>query len=87
MDRELDLRRSIELGRQKLESIEKLPDGAIVLSDEWLNAVIVLDDLESELNNLLDNPPEHWSASVGAALQPPPHFNSGAIALPEPEEI
>jgi hypothetical protein len=45
-ERELVLRRSIGLGRQKLESvIEKLPDGALVLTDEWLNATLVLEDL------------------------------------------
>jgi|HubBroStandDraft_1064217.scaffolds.fasta_scaffold356085_1 hypothetical protein len=88
-ERELVLRRSIGLGRQKLESvIEKLPDGALVLTDEWLNATLVLEDLESELKNLLDNPPdsEDWSASVCVPVRPPPHLNSGAIALPEPEE-
>jgi hypothetical protein len=44
--------------------------------------------LESELKNLLDNPPdsEDWSASVCVPVRPPPHLNSGAIALPEPEE-
>jgi len=86
-ERELDLRRSIELGRQKLESaIENLPDGASLLTDETLTATIVLEDLESELASLLENPPESddWSASVSVPLKPPPHLNSGAIALPEP---
>jgi hypothetical protein len=83
-ERELALRESIALGRLKLESaIETLPDGAFVLSGEWLSARIVLEDLERELEDLRD--PDDWSAPVCVPRKPPPHLNSGAIALPEPE--
>ncbi len=87
-ERELALRQSIALGRQKVEAVsERLPDGTYVLSDEWLIARIVLEDLDRELEDLLENPPnsDDWSASVCAPLKPPPHLNSGANALPEPE--
>jgi hypothetical protein len=87
-ERELVLRRSIELGRQKVESlIEELPDGGLVLSDEWLSAIVVLEDLESELGELLGGPPDSdWNAPAGVPLKPLPHLNSGAVALPEPEK-
>jgi hypothetical protein len=88
-ERELALRKSIELGRRKLESMmEELPTGAHDLSDEWLSASIELDDSERELEYLLDNPADsdEGTASVGAPRKPAPHLNSDAIALPEPEE-
>jgi hypothetical protein len=86
---ETALRELIEHRRQELASeMMKLPLGASGPSEDVLTAMIELEDLRSELEFLSDN--RHGSdepdAFVRAPLNPLPHLNSGAIALPEPDE-
>jgi len=56
--------------------------------DEWLRVKVELMDLQNELEFVRDNPSASGNADavVYSPLKPRPHLNSGAIALPEPEE-
>jgi hypothetical protein len=92
MDRERDevaLRQSVELSKQKLTlMMVDLPEGASVPSDDLMNAMVELDDLENQLESLRDDSSnfEESGPFVCTPLKPPPHLNSGAIPLPDPEE-
>ena len=92
MDREREevaLRQSVELSKQKLASMMvNLPEGASVPSADLMSAMVELDDLENQLESLRDDSlnSEESGPFVCAPLKPPPHLNSGAIPLPDPEE-
>jgi len=92
MDREGDevaLRQSVALSKQKLASMMvDLPEGASVPSDDLMNAMVELDDLENQLKSLHDDSSnsEESGAFVCTPPKPPPHLNSGAIPLPDAEE-
>jgi hypothetical protein len=64
------------------------PHGASEPPEDILTAMIELEDLRSELEFLRDNRPgsDEPDAFVCAPLNPLPRLNSGAIALPEPDE-
>src|SRR5215469_5845976 len=86
---EAALRELIEGRTQELASeMMNLPDGASEPPERMLTAMIELEDLHSELEFLRGNPPDSDGpdAFVCAPLNPLPHLNSGAIALPEPAE-
>lgn len=89
LEREFALRELIERQVREFESkLESLPHGATEAPEDVLAARVELDDLRNELDFLRGN----FSGSgetpslVRAPLNPPPHFNSGAVALPEPDE-
>ena len=69
-------------------SLSDGPPGAFDLPEDVLTAMIELDDLESDCEFWFDNPPDSDGEDPGvrAPLKPPPHFNSTAIALPEPQQ-
>jgi hypothetical protein len=66
--------------------MKDLSNGAHELSEELLTALIELEDLRDELQFARDNPFGERDQFVHAFLKPLPHLNSGAIALPEPDE-
>jgi hypothetical protein len=53
-----------------------------------VDAIFELDDLQSQMESLRNDSPDATESDslVGAPLKPPPHLNSGAIALPQPED-
>jgi len=78
----------IDRRMQELTSIMNLSDDEPLPSDKLVTAIMELEDLRSELEFLRDDSPDsdEPDAFVGAPLNPPPHLNSGAIELPEPDE-
>jgi hypothetical protein len=85
--KELIEHRTNELS-SKMMSLSDGPRGAFELSEDVLTAMIELDDLESDFEFWFDNPPnsDEPEPGVRAPLKPPPHLNSAAIAIPEPDE-
>jgi len=88
---ETALRELIEHRTKKLLSeitMMNLPHGASELPEEMLTTMVELEDLRSDLEFLLDNRRDSAEpdAFVCAPLTPQPHLNSGAIALPAPDE-
>jgi hypothetical protein len=66
-----------------------LPKGSSVPPDDFITAMVELEDLRNELEFLHKDSSDSGEpeAFVGAPVKPPPHLlNSGAIALPEPDE-
>jgi hypothetical protein len=91
-DSKFALKEVIEHRRNELSSTMMSlldgPPGAFELPEDVLAAMIELEDLESEFKFWLDNPPDSDEPDLGvrAPLKPPPHLNSAAIALPEPDQ-
>ena len=65
-----------------------LVNGTPELHEEILAASIELEELRSEPDFVRDNPTDSgaWNSFVSAPIKPQPTLNSGAVALPEPEE-
>jgi hypothetical protein len=86
MDRELQFALRARLRRLQALRPEALINGVGELADDLddVGLMLALDEAE-----LLDDDPSDSGgrdALVGAPLKPRPHLNSGAIALPEPDE-
>jgi hypothetical protein len=87
-EREAALEEMIEQRTQLLAAqMENLPRGASRPNEELLATLFDLDDLGRELDFLRENPDdsEEPPAFVCAPVNAPPHRNSGAVALPEPD--
>jgi hypothetical protein len=79
----------IERREQEIASLmTTLANATPELSEELLTASVELEDLRNELEFVRRNPPssDAWDSFVPAPIKPFPHLNSGAIALPEPDE-
>ena len=65
-----------------------LPEGASDPGEDLMAAMVDFRELQSDLEFLQDDSPDSTEpdAFVGVPTKRPPHRNSGAIALPEPEE-
>ena len=70
------------------ELMMNLPDGASVPSEDLITAMVEAEDLRNELEFLQSDSTDSGEpdALVGAPIKPLPHRNSGAIALPEPDQ-
>jgi hypothetical protein len=92
MDRERELAMRELLHAQEFRLNELImtsrPEGASVPQDELITAMVELEDLRNELEFLQNDSSDSGesNAFVGAPIKPPSHLNSGAIALPEPDE-
>ena len=79
----------IERSEQEIAPLmTTLANDAPELSEELLTASVELQDLRNELEFVRDTPPisDACDSFVPAPIKPFPHLNSGAIALPEPDE-
>jgi hypothetical protein len=80
-----------KLRTQKLRLHELMTNASEGTSDpgeDLMAAMVDFRELQNELEFLQDDSPDFAEpdAFVGAPVKRPPHRNSGAIALPEPEE-
>jgi hypothetical protein len=92
MDRDRELATRERLGGQEFrlqELMMNLPEGASVPSGDLMTALVEIEDLRNELEFLQNDSSESGEpdAFVGVPLEPLPHLNSGAIALPESDNL
>jgi hypothetical protein len=89
-ERELATRERLRTQEFRLqEQMMNLPEGASVPSEELITAMIEVEDLRNELEFLQSDSSDSAEpdAFVGAPIKPLVGLSSGAIALPEPDNL
>jgi hypothetical protein len=89
-EREVATRERLRAQESRLQELMmNLPDGASVPSEDLITAMVEAEDLRNELEFLQNDSTDSGEpdAVVGAPIKPLPHLNSGAIALPEPDQL